>query len=134
MYHGHVKCYNKGSINLRLFKVKVLVAQSCPTLWDPVDSSLPVSSVHGDSSDKNTGAGCYFLLQGIFLTQGWNPRLLHLLHLLHWQADSLPLAPPGKLERVNIKIKIIPFLWGTMGTCMYGWAPLTVHLKLSQRC
>ena len=28
-------------------KVKVLVAQSCPTLWDPVDCSLPDSSVLG---------------------------------------------------------------------------------------
>ena len=32
--------------------------------------------------------GCHFLLQGIFLTQGWNPCLLHLLHcrriLYHW--------------------------------------------------
>ena len=34
----------------------------------------------------------HFLLQGIFL-QGSNP---HLLCLLHWQAGSLPLAPPGK--------------------------------------
>ena len=42
---------------------------------------------------KNTGVGCHFLLQGIFLTQGSNP---HLLHRLHWQTDSLPLAPPGK--------------------------------------
>ena len=25
--------------------------------------------------------------------KGWNPQLLH---LLHWQADSLPLVPPGK--------------------------------------
>ena len=33
------------------------------------------------------------LLQGIFPTQGWNP---HLLCLLHLQADSLLLAPPGK--------------------------------------
>ena len=28
-------------------KVKVLVAQSCPTFWDPMDYSLPGSSVHG---------------------------------------------------------------------------------------
>ena len=28
-------------------KVKVLVIQSCPTLWDPMDCSLPASSVHG---------------------------------------------------------------------------------------
>ena len=29
---------------------------------------------------KNSGVGCHFLLQGIFLTQGLN---LHLLHFLH---------------------------------------------------
>ena len=36
---------------------------------------------------KNTGVGCHFLLQGIFLTQGLNPGLLHcrqiLYHLYH---------------------------------------------------
>ena len=30
-----------------------------------------------DSPGKNTGMGCRFLLQGIFLTQGLNSRLLH---------------------------------------------------------
>ena len=43
--------------------------------------------------------GCHALLQGIFPTQGSNP---HLLCLLHWQAGSLPLAPPGKTRRVCI--------------------------------
>ena len=38
--------------------------------------------------------GCHFLLLGIFSTQGLNP---HLLCLLHWQADSLPLSHPGSL-------------------------------------
>ena len=38
---------------------------------------------------KNTRVGCYFLLWGIFPTQGSNPCLLH---LLHWQADSLALC------------------------------------------
>ena len=37
-----------------------------------------------DSPGKNTGVGCHFLLQGILLTQGSNPRLLH------WQKNSLP--------------------------------------------
>ena len=46
-----------------------------------------------DSSGKNTGMGCHALLRRIFPTQGLN---LHLLHLLHWQAGSLPLGPPGK--------------------------------------
>ena len=39
---------------------------------------------------KNIGVGYHFLLQGIFPTQGSS---LHILHLLNWQADSLPLAP-----------------------------------------
>ena len=29
------------------------------------------------SPGKNTGVGCHFLLQGLFLTQGSNPGLLH---------------------------------------------------------
>ena len=41
---------------------------------------------------KNTVAGCHFLLQGIFPTQASNP----ILCLLQWQAESLPLVPPGK--------------------------------------
>ena len=52
--------------------------------------SLPGFFVHGDSPGKNTGVGCHTLLQGIFLIQGSN---LHLFCLLHWQVDSLPLAP-----------------------------------------
>ena len=49
-----------------------LVAKLCPTL---VDCSLPASSVHRDSLGKNTWVGCRALLQGIFPTQGSNPRL-----------------------------------------------------------
>ena len=33
-----------------------------------------------DSPGKNTGVGCHALLQGIFPTQGSNPRCLHLLY------------------------------------------------------
>ena len=46
-----------------------------------------------DFPGKITGVGCHALLQGIFPTQGLN---LHLLCLLNWQVDSLPLMPPGK--------------------------------------
>ena len=38
-------------------------------------------------------SGLPLLLQGIFLTQGSNPSLLH---LLHWQVGSLPRAPQWK--------------------------------------
>ena len=40
-----------------------------------MDCSLPDSSVHKSFPGKNTGVGCHFLLQGIFLTQGLNPSL-----------------------------------------------------------
>ena len=56
-------------------KVKGLVTQSCPALFDPMDCSPPGSSIHGDSPGKNTGVGCH-ALQGIFPTQGSNPYLM----------------------------------------------------------
>ena len=37
--------------------------QSCPTLCDPIDGSPPGSPSPWDSPGKNTGMGCYFLLQ-----------------------------------------------------------------------
>ena len=40
-------------------------------------------------SREETRVGSYTLLQEIFLAQGLNP---HLLHLLHCQPGSLPLA------------------------------------------
>ena len=60
-----------------------LVTQSFVTLCDPTDCSLPGSSVHGILQVRILP----FLLQGIFLTQGSNPGLLHyrqiLYHLSH---------------------------------------------------
>ena len=58
-----------------------------------------------DFPGKNTGGGCYFLLQGIFPTQGWNQRLLW---LLLWQVDSLSLSHLGSpmlRQVVNLKKK-----------------------------
>ena len=46
-----------------------------------------------DSPGENAGVGFHALLQGIFPTQGSNPRLLN---LQHWQAGSLPRAPLRK--------------------------------------
>ena len=70
-----------------------VVAKSCLTLLQHRGLQHFGLLCPWDSPGKNTGVGKCFLLQGIFLTQGSNP---HLLHLLHWQADSWPLAPPGK--------------------------------------
>ena len=64
---------------------------SCVWLCNPMEPARLLCP--WDSLGKNTGAGCLALLQGIFLTQGSN---LCILHLLHWQADSSPLVPLGK--------------------------------------
>ena len=60
-----------------------------------MDCSPPGSSVHGDSPGKYTGVGCHALLQGIFLTQGSNPVLLHCRRIL----DRLSLQ--GSKELLN---------------------------------
>ena len=53
-----------------------LLTQSCPTLWlqglQPTRLFCP-----WNFPGKNTGVGCHFLLQGIFLTQGLNLGLPH---------------------------------------------------------
>ena len=71
-----------------------LVIQSCPTLWtiwskrlyslyshDPMDCSLPDSSVHGIFQSRILEWVAIPFFRGIFPTQELNP------HLLHWQAD-----------------------------------------------
>ena len=82
-----VKCKSRGSgyALLKPMNTKCLVTQSCPTLCDAMDCSLPGFSVHGDSLGKNTGVGCHALLPN----PGIKPRSPAFL------ADSLPSAPPG---------------------------------------
>ena len=57
--------------------VSAQLLESCPALCYPKDCSPPGSSVHGILQARNTGVSCHALLQGIFLTQGSNPHLLH---------------------------------------------------------
>ena len=77
--------------------IACLVTQSRLTLWDPLDCSLPVSSVHGTFQARILECIAIFLLQEIFPTQGLNPHLLCLLHrrrilylLHHWGSPSQP--------------------------------------------
>ena len=59
------------------YKQKVLVVQSCSTLWDTMNHSPPGFPVGGVLQARiQTGVGNHFLLQGIFLTQELN-RLFH---------------------------------------------------------
>ena len=71
-----------------------LVVQSCLTLCNLVDCSLPGSSIHGDSPGKNSGMGSLSLLQGIFPTQEsnrkhWQQKLSPGVLLLEWERGIL---------------------------------------------
>ena len=57
-----------------------LCAQLYPALCDPVDYKPTRLLCPWDFWGKNTGVGCHFLLQGLFLTQRSNPCLLCPLH------------------------------------------------------
>ena len=77
------------SVNFLVLTVVVLVAKSCPALLQPHGLQPTRHLCLWDFPGENTGAGCHFLLQGIFLTQGLN------LGLLNWQVSSLPLSHQG---------------------------------------
>ena len=70
---------------LQLWSESVLVAQSCPTLWDPHRQQPTRLLCPWKSPGKKTGVGCHFLLQGILPTQRSNLCfLLGSRILYHW--------------------------------------------------
>ena len=106
--HGSTHLSNPGAYttpHLPLCASHTCYTHPLPTLVRMLSRSVVSNSLqpHGllpsrllsprDFPGKNTGVGCHFLLQGIFLIQELN---LFLLHLLHWQADSLPTDLQGK--------------------------------------
>ena len=80
----------------------MLSLQSCLTLCDPMAYGLWPARLQcpWDSSGKNTGVGCHALLQRVFMTQGSN---LHLLHLLCVCTHIYtPVGLPGGLVIKNL--------------------------------
>ena len=82
----------KPTMRCHLSLVRVLVTESCPTLWDPMDCSPPGSTVYGIPQGKNTGVAFHSFPQGIFPTKGLNPGLPYcrqIIHYLSHQRSSL---------------------------------------------
>ena len=78
--------------------------QSCPALCNPVDYSLPGSSVHRIFQSRILEWVCHFLFQGIFLTQVSNLHLFvscigrqNLYHSATWEALLQTLILVAKL-------------------------------------
>ena len=72
------------------WKLKVKVAQSRPTLCDPMDCSLPASSVHGILQARILAWVAALFSVGDLPNGGYEPRPLAL------QVDSLSSKPPGR--------------------------------------
>ena len=83
--------HNLAHLIFIICKVKVKVAQSCPTLLRPPRLWPARLLCPWHFPGKNTCVGCHFFLQGIFLTHGLN------LHLLPWPKDSWPLSHQGRV-------------------------------------
>ena len=87
-------CFRGSFINSRLRGVCCcccLVIKSWPTLCDPMEYSPPGSSCLWDFPGKNTGVGCHFLFQGIFLTR----RVV-------WWAQNIFLCPVSMQPHLTI--------------------------------
>ena len=86
----HLEGFIFSSLPLGSVSVHAKLLQSCPTLCNPMDYSLPASSVRGILQAR--------ILESVAMPscrESSQPRdRTHVSY--HWQAGSLSLAPPGK--------------------------------------
>ena len=83
-----------------------------------------------DFPSKNTGVYCYALLQGIFLTQGWNPCLLQCRRILYplshlgsgMRLQGSKLYPEGRIQPkahlckqsfIGTLLRLLIYVWST---------------------
>ena len=93
-------------------------AQLGPTLCNPMACSPPGSSVHGIFPGKNTGVFAVSSSKGSSRPRGHTPLSPRLLCLLHWQADSFPLASIFYGFRQMYKLS----------ATLWSWAPTRAFL------
>ena len=97
----YLQLINFGKYSLISFTYILCHAKSlqlCPTLCDPMDGSLPGSSVHG-------------ILQARIAKRTASSRVSSQPQdLPHWQTGSLPLVPPGKPITHNFYFLALIFL------------------------
>ena len=90
---------------LSLEKWESLVAQSCLTLCDAMDYSPLGFSVRGILQARILEWISHSLLQGVFLTQGSNPGLLHCRRILYHLTTRE--AQEGWLHMLHLKFMFI---------------------------
>ena len=115
-----------------IYACMCLVTQLCPTLCKPMDSSLPSSSIHGDSPSNNTPERLPCPPPGDLSNPGIKPRSSSL------QADSLPSGLLGSpVDSMNTGVGslslcqgIFPTLESNQGLLHCSWATREAHMHI----
>ena len=78
-----------------------------------------------DFTGKDTGVNCHFLLQGIFLTQEWNPGLLHCRQIIYLLSYKGSPSIPWEVIIYLLNEQIQVFSWEIWG----HWEIQLISLK-----
>ena len=99
-----------------------LVTKSCPTLCNHMDYR-PLGSCPWDFPGKNTGVGCQFLLQEIFLTQASNAHPMHSRRVLyHWATREVALTVECAYKGFGVKYLVLNLQkWQTIRKVKCFW-------------
>ena len=109
---------NSPSVQLLVYSL------SCVQLLLPSETSRLLCPWHFPG--KNTGAGCHFLLQGIFPSQGSNPHLLHCRQSPYYRWILYPWA--------TREAPIMFLMLKSCGIIFFNWSIADLRGSVSFRC
>ena len=111
-------CMLQGTLAAREQRLVAAAAakslQSCPTLFDPRDSSPPDSPIPG----KNTGVGCHFLLQCMKVKSE-----SEVAQSCPTPSDPMDCSPPGSSIHGIFQARVLE--WGAIAFSK-GWLGHTI--------
>ena len=90
----------KNTIRYHLTLVSVSCSVMSDCLW-PHGRQLTRLFCPWDFPGTDTGVGCHFLLQGIFLTQGSNLGPLHCRQTLYWLSSKVRITIIKKTPKIT---------------------------------
>ena len=109
-----------------LWKVKVLVAQLCPTLWDPVDYSPPGSSVHGILLARILEWVAISFFRGSSRPRGWTQvsyiaekAMATHSSTLAWEIPGT--EEPGSLQSMGVAKSRTQLMWLSSSSSSSSW-------------
>ena len=124
-------CSDFGAPKIKSFTVSTVSPCICHEVMGKWSHSVMSNSLwpHGlqptrlfcpwDFPGRNTGVGCHFLLQGIFLTQGLNPGLLHCTQMLYCLSHQEVMGPDVKpIASRHLLYRTERFAWCSLMTWM----------------